>query len=180
MQYILFGSPSPRPWVCNPWPEGQKWPGRWSFVACGKVHILNDWSSEQLRNAIRTDALFWWNSIFSFIVWAVLNPLLDRTRCRSRRWAAIRLSRHREPSGHAVHGEVDRLDSGEQHVQRPVLRNSRKSQKGPYPICVSKSGNVRHRCGGGYAEPTLFLEGSLQEGGRRCRGSKYGDSQWVP
>jgi len=26
--------------LCNPWLAGQKWPGSWSFVACGKVQIL--------------------------------------------------------------------------------------------------------------------------------------------
>jgi len=36
-------------------------------------------------------------------------------------WANIRLSRHPEPSGHAVHGEVNGLDSGGQQGQRSVL-----------------------------------------------------------
>ena len=30
------------------------------------------------------------------------------------------------------------------------------------PICTSRSGNVRHRCGGGEAIPSLFLGGSLR------------------
>jgi len=34
-----------------------------------------------------------------------------------------------------------------------------------YLTCVSRSGNVRHRCGGGWAGFTLFLEGSLQDDG---------------
>jgi len=38
------------------------------------------------------------------------------------------------------------------------------------PICVRMSGNVLHQCGGGYAGPTLFLEGSFQEGECQCRG----------
>jgi len=34
-QWIILGQ-----WVCNPWPAGQKWPGRWSFVPRGKVQSL--------------------------------------------------------------------------------------------------------------------------------------------
>ena len=45
------------------------------------------------------------------------------------------------------------------------------------PICESRSGYVRHRCGGGKAGPRLFAEGSFHEGGCRCRGWKYEDSQ---
>jgi len=40
-----------------------------------------------------------------------------------------------------------------------LLRHTHKPQKGPIPICVSRSGNVRHRCGGGSAGPTLFWQG---------------------
>ena len=36
-------------------------------------------------------------------------------------------------------------------------------------ICMSRSGKVRHRCVGRVAGPTLFLAGSFQEGGLRCR-----------
>jgi len=46
--------------------------------------------------------------------------------------------------------KVDRLDSEEQDGQWFVLLGHiHKLQKGPYPICVSRSGNVRHLCGGG-------------------------------
>jgi len=44
-----------------------------------------------------------------------LNPILGCTRSRARCWAVIQLSQHPEPSGHAVHGEVDGLDIGGQH-----------------------------------------------------------------
>ena len=40
----------------------------------------------------------------------LFKPLLCRTWSRGRCWAAIRLSHRSEPSGHAVHGEVDGLD----------------------------------------------------------------------
>jgi len=43
------------------------------------------------------------------------NPLLGRTKSRGRYWAAIRLSHLSEPSGHAVHEEVDGLDIWGQH-----------------------------------------------------------------
>ena len=62
-----------------------------------------------------------------------------------------------EPSGHAVHEEFDGLDSEGQHGQPFItLRHTHKQQKWPYHICVirsenalSRSENVRHRCGGG-------------------------------
>ena len=44
-------------------------------------------------------------------------------------------------------------------------------RRGHTPVCV-RSGNIWHRCGGGWAGPTLFLAGSSQEGGCRC-GSCY-------
>jgi len=51
---------------------------------------------------------------------------------------------------HVLHGEVDGLDNEGQHGQRSVLLcHTHKPQKGPYPICVSRSRNVRDRCGGG-------------------------------
>jgi len=48
-------------------------------------------------------------------------PLLGRARFRGRCWAAIRLSHLPEPSGRAVHREVDGLDIGGQHGRRFVL-----------------------------------------------------------
>jgi len=59
------------------------------------------------------------------------------------------LSRHPETSGRALDGEVGGLDSKGQHGQRSILCATHKPQSGPYAICVSQSGNVRHRCGGG-------------------------------
>ena len=42
------------------------------------------------------------------------------------------------------------LDIGGQHGRRFVLlRHTHRSQRRPYPICTSRSGNVRYRCGGG-------------------------------
>ena len=65
-----------------------------------------------------------------FIVWATSYLLLGRTRSRGRCRAAIQLYRHPEPSGHALHGVVDELDSGGQHGRRSVpLRHSHKPQK---------------------------------------------------
>jgi len=86
-----------------------------------------------------------------FVIWAsCCCPPLGRTRSRGRCRAAIRLSYRPEPSGHAVHEEVDGLDIGGQHGRRFVLlRHTHKSQRRPYPICTSMSGNVQHRCGGG-------------------------------
>ena len=65
-------------------------------------------------------------------------PLLDRARFRGRCWAAIRLSHRPEPSGRAVHGEVDGLDIGGRHGRRFVLlRHTHKPQRRPYPFCTS-------------------------------------------
>ena len=62
----------------------------------------------------------------------------------------MRLSRYAELSGHALHWEVDGLDSEGQHGQRSVpLRHTHKAAEGPYPICVSRSGDVQHMCGSG-------------------------------
>ena len=65
--------------------------------------------------------------------------------------------------------------------QRSVrLRHTHRPQKGPYPVSVSRNGNVRHRCGGGYAGHTLLLARPFQEGGCRCQGWKYGVSYCSP
>ena len=45
-------------------------------------------------------------------------PLLGRARFRVRCWATIRLSHGPEPSGRAVHGEVDGFDIGGWHGRR--------------------------------------------------------------
>jgi len=46
--------------------------------------------------------------------------------------------------------EVDGLDIGGQHGRRFVLlRHTHRPQRRPCPICTNRSGNFRHRCGGG-------------------------------
>ena len=103
----------------------------------------------------------------------LLKPLLGRTRSRGRCWAAIQLSHRPEPSGHAVHGEVDGLDIGGQHGRRLILlRHTHRPQRRPYPICTSRSGNVWHRCEGGLSRTQALLGGSFQGGRCRCRGWK--------
>ena len=70
----------------------------------------------------------------------VFYPLLSRTRSRCRCWAASRLSHRPEPSGHAVHGEVDGLGIGGQHGLRFVLlRRTHRQQRRQYPICTDRS-----------------------------------------
>jgi len=73
-------------------------------------------------------------------------------------------SPHRpEPSGRAVREKVDGLDIEGQHGRRFVLLpHTLRPQRRPYPICTSRSGNVQHQCGGGWAGPRLFLGGSLR------------------
>ena len=78
------------------------------------------------------------------------HPLLGHARLQGRCWAAIRLSHRPEPSVRAVRGEIDGLDIGGRHGRRFVLlRHTHRPQRRPYPICTSRSRNVRHRCGGG-------------------------------
>ena len=55
-------------------------------------------------------------------------PLFGRTRSHGRCWAAIRLYHRPEPSGHAVHEEVDGFDNGGQHGRRLVLLRHTHSQ----------------------------------------------------
>jgi len=77
-------------------------------------------------------------------------PLLGCARFWGRCWEAIRLCHRPKPLGHAVHGQVDGLDIGGRHGQRFVLlRHTHRPQRGLYPICTSRSENVRHKCGGG-------------------------------
>ena len=92
----------------------------------------------------------------------LFKQLLGRPKSQGRCWVAIRLFHRPEPSGHAVHGEVDGLDIGGQHGRRLVLlRHTHRLQRRPYPICTNTIRNVRHRRGGGWAEPRVFLEGSF-------------------
>jgi len=80
----------------------------------------------------------------------LLYPLLGRARFRGWCWAAIHLSHRPELSGRAVHGEGNGLDIGGRHGRRFVLlRHTHRSQRRLYPICTSRSGNIRHRCGSG-------------------------------
>jgi len=78
-------------------------------------------------------------------------------RYRDRCWAAIRLSHRPEQSGRVVRGGVDWLDSRGWHGRRFVLRHTQRPQRRLYPICTGRSGNVRHRCGSGWAWHKLFL-----------------------
>ena len=114
-----------------------------------------------------------WAVASFFIVWASsCNPLLRRTGSRGRCWAAIRLSRHPVPSGHALRREADGLDSEGQHGQRSVpLRQTHEPQKGPYPICVSRNGKVRHRC----AESVKLRPRCSWQGYFRSVGSDVGE-----
>jgi len=75
------------------------------------------------------------------------NPL-GCTRSRGRCWAAIRLFRYPEPSGHALRGKGDGLNNKRQHGQRAaLLRHTFKPQWGPLPVCVRRrAGYVGHRC----------------------------------
>ena len=82
--------------------------------------------------------------------------MLGRSRSRGRCWAAIRLSHRPEPSGGAIHGEVDGLDIGEQHGRRFVLL--------PYTHRLLSRTHRR------------FLGGSFRKGGCRCRGWMWGVS----
>ena len=111
---------------------------------------------------------------FFFILWAVsFHPRLGCTRSRGIDWEVICLSRQ------PIHSndEVDGMDIGWQHDQRFVLlRHTHRPQKGPRPICTSRSGNVRRWFGGG-AGPMLSLLGPFRESGCRCRVWKYGVSQ---
>jgi len=94
------------------------------------------------------------------------NPLLGHTRSQGRCWAAIQLSCHPGPSGHVLKREVEELDSKGQHGQQTVLMpHTYKQEKGPYSVCVSRSGNVWNQCEGSEAGPTLSLAGLIQASG---------------
>ena len=113
--------------------------------------------------------LGWLESKVTIFLWLLLSferVLLLSTasphRYRGSCWPAIRLSHRPEPLRRVVRGEVDGLDSGGQHGLRFVLRHTHRPQRRPYPICTGRSGNVQHRCGGGWAGPRLFLGGSFR------------------
>ena len=57
---------------------------------------------------------------------------------------------------------VDGLDSGGRHGRRFVLLHTHRAHRRPCPICTGRSGNVRHRYGGGWAGLRLFLGGSFR------------------
>jgi len=83
-------------------------------------------------------------------------------------WAAIRLWCHSELPDYVLHAKVDGLDIGGQHGRRFILlRHTHRPQRRSYPICTSRSVNVRHRCRGGWARTRLFLAEPCQEGGWR-------------
>ena len=105
-----------------------------------------------------------WQQRPFFVFWpSCYWPPLGHTRSRNRCWAAVTWLSHRpEPSSRA---EVDGLNIGGQHGRRFVLLRHTH-------VCSSRSGNVQHRCGGGWAGPTLLSEGSFQEGGCWCQGWK--------
>ena len=78
--------------------------------------------------------------LFKFLLLSEFYPLLGRSRFRGRCWAAIRLSHRPEPSGHAVHEEVDGLDIGGQYGRRFVLlRHTHRPQRRLYPIGTNRS-----------------------------------------
>lgn len=101
------------------------------------------------------------------VVWAsCYYQLIGRTRSQDRCWAAIQLSCHPGPSGHVLKREVEELDSKGQHGQQTVLMpHTYKQEKGPYSVCVSRSGNVWNQCEGSEAGPTLSLAGLIQASG---------------
>ena len=68
-------------------------------------------------------------------------------------------------------GEIYGLDIGGQHGGRFVLlRHTHRPPMGPYPVCTSRSGNVRHRFGDGWAGPRLCLGRKvIPVGGCWCR-----------
>jgi len=68
-------------------------------------------------------------------------PLLGRDRFRGRCWAAIWLFHRPEPSGRAVHGEVDGLDIGGPSGGFRVGEARGKSKKGGSPMTSSYSAN---------------------------------------
>ena len=98
----------------------------------------------------KSSKILYTSVILRFLLSKMLKPLLGCTWSWDRCWAAILLSQRPEKTGQAVHGEVDGLVIGGQHGRRFVLlRHTHRPQRRPYLIYTSRSGNVRHRCGGG-------------------------------
>jgi len=81
------------------------------------------------------------NAFFFSIVSADSYPLLGWTRSRGRCWAAIRLCRHSEPSGHTLHWEIDGLHQGFPSV---LLRCTPLAfcQMSMHPFSISTNYNV--------------------------------------
>ena len=76
------------------------------------------------------------NTLLFFIVWASCNnPLLGWTKSQGRCWAIIQLSHHPEPSGCAVHGDVDGLDI-RGHGRRFVLLHYTQGCRGGHILFV--------------------------------------------
>jgi len=55
-----------------------------------------------------------------------------------------------------------------------ALHHANKMEKVPYPICVSRSGSVQHRCGGGWSGSALLLEWPFAGGWVPTSGLKDG------
>ena len=127
------------------------------FVVCCKVpYISQSWFKTRNMKMFSTIRLV--TQLRQWYINRVL-PWNDDHGC----WAASRLFRHQESPGRAFHGDVNGLDIGGQHGRRSVLlRHTRKPQRRSYLICASRSGIVRHRCGGGLTKIMLLLAGSFQ------------------
>ena len=105
-----------------------------------------------------------------FVVWArCYCSLLGCTRSRGRCWAAIRLSHRPEPSGHAVHGEVDRLDIRRQDGRRFVLLRHTQGRRGGHTPFVQAGAETSNTGSEG------------DEGDPRCswKESLYHKNAWI-
>ena len=111
------------------------------------------------------------------------NPLLGYTRSRGRCWAAIQLSPHPEPSGHAVHGKAGGLDIQGQHGwQLVLLHQTHRPQRGLYPFVQARvetsntSAEALSQTHAVLGIPWGWMPVESQEGGCQCRRWKYGVS----
>jgi len=94
----------------------------------------------------RTCVISFLTSSFEPVVEIHCLVVLSRGRC----WAAIRLSRHPEPSGHAPLGSL--LVGHWRTTWSMICSSEPRSQAGEGAIphlCKQERGNVHHRCGGG-------------------------------